>query len=78
VRHIDFNADDLVAALMHPSPGHHLCILDSCGVSHLGSRLMIAGVDPVETIQLTGPDADRALAEFERFLQKGRPVIFTP
>ena len=77
VRDIDLNADEIAAALFAHGPSRHVCILDSCNVRHLSSRLMIAGIDPVETKELKGPDPDAAIAEFEDFINKGLPVIFT-
>ncbi len=38
---------------------------------------MLAGIDPVETMEFSGPDTDHVLTEFEGLLKKGRPVIFT-
>ena len=77
MRKIDFNANQLADALLSFGPDHKVSILDSCGVRHLGSHLMIAGVDPVETIELHGPNSEKSLAEFEIFLGSNRPAIFT-
>jgi aminodeoxychorismate synthase component I len=74
VRRIDKNADQLVAALLGIANEHHVCILDSCGVGHLGSHLLLAGADPVDSIEIFHIDA---LDEFAQFLRQGRPVIFT-
>ena len=74
MRRIEKNADQLVAALLGLAEEHQVCILDSCGVGHLGSHLLIAGVDPVREIELSDPSA---LEEFLEFLLPGRPVIFT-
>ena len=71
------DADDIAAALLAQGGGQGVCILDSCGVRHLGSRLMIAGAEPVETLELNGPDANKTLTRFEDFINKGLPAIFT-
>ena len=68
------NADQLVSALLGLADEHRVCLLDSCGVGHLGSHLLFAGVEPVDSIELSHT---HALEEFARFLQQGRPVIFT-
>lgn len=77
VRKIDLNPDELADALLSRGPGHRVSLLDSCGVGHLGSHLMITGTDPGETLELFGPDPHETLAEFEALLGSGRPVIFT-
>jgi para-aminobenzoate synthetase component I len=75
VRQIDLTADGLVDRLLGASEECQPCILDSCGVTHLGSHLLMSGVDPVETIELRGPDS--ALSQFESFLSLDLPVMFT-
>jgi len=47
MRQLDISADGLVAALLKLTANETVCLLDSCGVSHLGSHLLIAGVEPV-------------------------------
>ena len=74
MRRIDKNADQLVAALLGIANEHHVCILDSCGIGHLGSHLLLAGADPVDSVEIFHIDA---LDEFAQFLRQGRPVIFT-
>ena len=49
VLELDVTADELVSALLNLAPSETVCLLDSCGVGYLGSHLLIAGVDPVET-----------------------------
>ena len=71
------NVDDLVAAFLNCGRHRRVCILDSCGVGHLGSRYLFAGADPAETFEYKGLDPEEAVSNFETFLQKGRAVIFT-
>ncbi|MBA2621520.1 MAG: aminodeoxychorismate synthase component I [Acidobacteria bacterium] len=52
MREIEFSADALIDALLATSEQQCVCLLDSCGVSHLGSHLLIAGVAPIETFQI--------------------------
>ena len=74
MRRIKKNADELVADLLGIARNSRVCILDSCGVGHLGSHLLLAGVDPVSSVELSHP---RDLDEFASLLQQGRPVVFT-
>ncbi|MEO6655916.1 MAG: anthranilate synthase component I family protein [Pyrinomonadaceae bacterium] len=58
---IDMTADELVSALLNLASSEPVCILDSCGVSHLGSHLLIAGMEPVETIEIMSDNAADSL-----------------
>jgi para-aminobenzoate synthetase component I len=62
MREINFSADELVNILLNLEPSHELCMLDSCGVSYLDSHLMIAGINPLETIEITEEDPEKTLA----------------
>lgn len=76
--HIDILPDDLAAYLLGSASSEHLCLLDSCGVGHFGSHLMIAGVEPIETIELTSHDPETTLQTFEQKLSRpGTAAIFT-
>ncbi|MBV9242108.1 MAG: hypothetical protein JO314_08880, partial [Acidobacteria bacterium] len=44
VHHLDLTADELVRGLLKRSDTEHVAILDSCGVGHLGSHLLIGGI----------------------------------
>jgi len=77
VRKIDFTADELIAALLGLADSHQVCILDSCGVGHLGSHLMIAGIRPVEMIQLSGRSADKTLEILNAKLSSPQAAFFT-
>ena len=74
---IDATANGLVGSLLALPPGRGVSILDSCGVGHLGSHLLIAGIDPVASFSLAGESASRSLGEFQRLLEKELAAIFT-
>jgi para-aminobenzoate synthetase component 1 len=74
---IELSAEELSAKLLGISETEHVCILDSCGVGHLGSHLMIAGILPVETLEISGDDANRTLELFEEKLSRNLAAIFT-
>ncbi|MBK6590484.1 MAG: aminodeoxychorismate synthase component I [Acidobacteria bacterium] len=71
------NADELVAALLTLSSTEQVCILDSCGVSHLGSHLLIAGIDPVDSIGISSPDTEETLDLIDKKLSGDLASIFT-
>jgi para-aminobenzoate synthetase component 1 len=77
VHPIDLNVDELSAKLLGISETEPVCILDSCGVGHLGSHLMIAGILPVETLEISNDDADRTLELFEEKLSSELAAVFT-
>lgn len=62
MREINFSADELANALLNLEPSHELCLLDSCGVSYLDSHLLIAGIDPVETLEITEENPEKTLS----------------
>ena len=76
VMHLDLSADQLVSALLRLSASQPVCILDSSGVSHLGSHLLIAGVDPVQTIEADGAPSV-TLETFDALLASGLAAFFT-
>ena len=73
---LDISADRLITHLLSASLGRQVSILDSCGVGHLGSHLMIAGENPVEVYRLTG-DAESTLFRFEQHLSRGLAAVFS-
>ncbi|MFT3745059.1 MAG: aminodeoxychorismate synthase component I [Pyrinomonadaceae bacterium] len=74
---LSMTADELVSALLTLSVTEQVCILDSCGVGHLGSHLLIAGIDPVESIEITNPNAGSTLAILDEKLSGNLASIFT-
>lgn len=73
----ELSAEELSAKLLGLSQTETVCILDSCGVGHLGSHLMIAGILPVEVTEISGDDAEHILSIFEEKLSQGLAGIFT-
>lgn len=77
VHEIDIGADRLISALLKLSETEQVCILDSCGVGHLGSHLLIAGIRPVESFEIGG-DAGKTLEIIDKILAKaGIATFFT-
>ncbi len=74
---IKLSADELVLALLDISRREPLCLLDSCGVGHLGSHLLIAGIRPVEGVEFSHDDAGETLALLNEKLSGDLPAIFT-
>lgn len=58
VREINLTADELVEKLVYFD---EVCLLDSCGVNHLDSHLLVAGIKPFERIEITNDDAEKTL-----------------
>jgi len=78
VREIEFSADQLITALLKLSEQEAVCLLDSCGVSYLNSHLLIAGIKPRETFEITNKDVHRTL-EFldDKFSNSDLAYIFS-
>lgn len=77
VHKIDISADNLISSLLHLSETETVCILDSCGVGHLGSHLMIAGIDPVETLEISNDDTEQTLAVIDEKIGGDFACLFT-
>ncbi len=50
IRELNITADELIKKLVGCD---NVCLLDSCGVNHLGSHLLIAGILPIEKLEIT-------------------------
>ena len=74
---LDITADQLVSALLRLASNETVCILDSCGVRHLGSHLLIAGIEPVETIEITNDDPAQTLRVLDEKLTSDLAATFT-
>ena len=74
---VAITADDLISALLRLASSEIVCILDSCGVRHLGSHLLIAGIDPVETIEISNENADETLRILNEKLSGELACVFT-
>jgi len=78
MREIEITADELVNNLLSLSETKQICLLDSCGVSHLGSHLLIAGISPLETLEIKNDNAEETLKTLdEKLSQKDLAGIFT-
>ncbi|HKX83376.1 MAG TPA: aminodeoxychorismate synthase component I, partial [Pyrinomonadaceae bacterium] len=54
-----------------------VCLLDSSGVGHLGSHLLIAGIRPVEIIELAHLQLDNTLAKLDELVHGDLATVFT-
>ena len=77
MREIKISADELVGSLLEISRRETVCLLDSCGVSYLGSHLLIAGIKPVEIFEITDENAEKTLKFFDEKLSQNFGAIFT-
>ena len=77
MREIGISADELVGRLLALPGERRVSILDSSGVGHLGSHLLIAGFDPVESIEISGENAQETIAIFEEKLSGDLFGVFT-
>ncbi len=74
---IDIDPNRLISALLALAETERVCILDSCGVGHLGSHLMIAGIRPTDVIELTANGEDVLNELDKRFATPGQAGFFT-
>ncbi len=74
---INLSAEQLVASLLALSETEQICFLDSCGVSHLGSHLLIAGINPCQRFNFSNENADETLRIFEQQLAENFASFFT-
>jgi para-aminobenzoate synthetase component I len=77
MREINLSADQLIASLLALSKIERVCFLDSCGVSHLGSHLLVAGINPCETFEISNESTDETLKVFEQKLTENFASFFT-
>ena len=74
---VDLSANNLVSALLELSKSEAVCLLDSCGVGHLGSHLLIAGIEPREVHEVRTDNRAEALAFLDGKLSGDQAAIFT-
>lgn len=74
MQELDISANDLVDRLLS-ADDEGVCILDSCGIGHLNSHLLLAGISPAEVI--TANDPFTALRELDRVVKGDLAAIFT-
>ncbi len=77
MRQLQIEADELCSALLGIAEVEKACILDSCGVGHLGSHLMIAGLRPVEIFEIRDRPVDETLSFFEECVSQNLACIFS-
>lgn len=74
---LEISADELISSLLSFSESEPVCILDSCGVGHLGSHLLIAGIDPVEVLEISDEEPSAVLAKLDKKLSNDLATVFT-
>jgi para-aminobenzoate synthetase component I len=78
VHQIEISPDRLVGSLLRQADGRSLCLLDSCGVGRPGANRLIAGINPVDVIEIREADPDKALRFFDEELGRDdTAAIFT-
>jgi para-aminobenzoate synthetase component I len=77
VTDLDISADDLVRVLLNTGDFPRAAILDSCGVGHLGSHLLIAGAVPDEVVEIKNAGVEHTLRALEDAAASERAAIFT-
>lgn len=78
MRELQISADQLIESLFNLPSELHLCLLDSCGVSHLNSHLLVAGICPIEIVEIKDKTAEKTLDFLdEKLSQSGLSAIFT-
>ncbi|HSK74055.1 MAG TPA: chorismate-binding protein, partial [Pyrinomonadaceae bacterium] len=78
MREINISADLLVKSLLNLAEKNRVCLMDSCGVNHLGSHLLIAGLNPLETLEISNSKAKKTLQILEKkFTRNNLSFIFT-
>lgn len=78
MREIKISADNLVRSLLNLANEKRVCLLDSCGVPYLGSHLLVAGIDPLETLEISGANTEKTLQILDRKISQNKPAsIFT-
>ncbi len=75
-RQINFTADEIVRILLNLAPEFGLCLLDSGGVSYLDSHLLIAGISPIETLEIKEENALQSLDILNRKLSSTNLAAF--
>ena len=76
MQEIIISADELIAALLKISESEQVCLLDSCGVSHLNSKFLLAGIKPLETHEITDENYEQTLKFFDEKLANDEVFAF--
>jgi para-aminobenzoate synthetase component I len=77
VQYLDITADELVLAILGIAAREMVCLLDSSGVKHTGSHLMIAGIRPVDVIEFPPGVAGRTYSKLNGLLAGQHAAFFT-
>ena len=78
MKKIEISADILVKKLLGLAEKFQVSILDSCGVSYLNSKYLIAGIEPLETFYLSDDNPQKTLDFLdEKLSDKNYFNIFT-
>ncbi len=78
MRTIQISSEDLVDILLNVSKKHQVCFLDSCGISHLGSHLLICGINPVSVLEISDTNPNNVLDVLDQTISdKSLASIFT-
>jgi len=73
-----YSADLLVEKLLGLSQTQPICLLDSCGVSHLKSHFLICGINPLETFEISHKNPEKTLKFLDEKLENDKTfAIFT-
>ena len=70
MRKIEISADDLISSLLGFSGQNQICLLDSCGVNYLDSHLLVAGIVPLEILEITDKNANKTLEIIQNKLNR--------
>lgn len=76
MREIKISVEKLIDSLLELSKREQVCLLDSGGVSYLGSHFLIAGIRPVEILEISR-NAESELKIFEEKTAKYFASVFT-
>ena len=78
MREIKISSDRLVLSLLSISESADVCILDACSDVYPDSNLLIAGINPIETLKFTDDDPENTLRNFNKIMIRTRLAgIFT-
>ena len=77
MRSIKITPDVFVPRLLASSRETGLCILDSCGAQHTGSHMLIAGINPCETVEYSSSNPAEVLRHIDQVAADKKAAIFT-
>lgn len=74
---IDISPDEFVPRLLSRGRELRLCLLDSCNAKHPGSQRLIAGIDPIQTLEFRGTNPEKTLYDLDEILSGDKAAVFT-